>query len=232
LDQSSEIRDPENPAKVESPHRSLRFDDIGFRYEGGKSVIENVSLDIPFGSTIAVVGSNGSGKSTLIDGVDIRDMRVDDIRGRIAMVNQQTELFKDSVAYNIRYGKPDATDEEVEEVARRAHAHDFITTALPQGYETNVGRNGGQLSGGQRQRIALARALLCKPEILILDEATSQIDMQSEQAIRESLAEMRGECTTIIITHREKLLELADRVFEVVDGRLVERPALVHSNAA
>ena len=140
--------------------------------------------------------------------------------------SQQTELFNESVAYNIRYGNPAASDEDVERVSRAAHAHEFISTILEQGYETRVGQNGNRLSGGQRQRIALARALLCDPEVLILDEATSQIDMHSEQLIRESLAEHRGERTMIIITHREKLLELADVVYEVVAGKLVERPHL------
>ncbi len=158
-------------------------------------------------------------------------MKVEDVRQRIALVTQHTELFNESVAYNIRYGKPDATDEEVYAAADAAHATEFITSVLPEGFETNCGQNGGRLSGGQRQRIALARALLCNPEILILDEATSQIDMQSEQLIRESLAEHRGERTMIIITHREKLLELADSVYEVVEGELVPRPGLLSSAA-
>jgi subfamily B ATP-binding cassette protein MsbA len=147
-------------------------------------------------------------------------------------VNQHTELFNETVAYNIRYGTPEATDEEVERVARQAHAHEFISTALADGYQTVVGQNGNRLSGGQRQRIALARALLCDPEILILDEATSQIDMQSEQLIRESLEEHLGQRTLIIITHREKLLELADRVFEMKYGQLVEIESNVRRNVA
>lgn len=247
LDRCSEIRDPEVPKTTSTPHSTLQIDGVSFAYHPGQNVIDDVALQIPFGSTIAIIGSNGSGKSTLInllcrfydptagrlamDGIDYRDMRVADVRSRIAMVNQQTELFNDSVTYNIRYGSPEATDEQVEAAAQRAHAHEFISTMLHAGYETRVGRNGSSLSGGQRQRIALARALLCNPEILILDEATSQIDMQSEQLIRDSLANLRGERTTIIITHREKLLELADRVFEMVEGRLVERPHLLHRAA-
>ncbi|MEZ6138569.1 MAG: ABC transporter ATP-binding protein [Pirellulaceae bacterium] len=247
LDHASEIRDPEQPQSTTCPHRVLNIDAVTFGYQAGQDIIKDVSMDIPFGTTVAIVGSNGSGKSTLInmlcrfydpcqgrmafDGVDFRDMKVSDVRSRIAMVNQQTELFNETVAYNIRYGTPNASDEQVEAAARQAHAHEFITGVLSEGYETKVGRNGSRLSGGQRQRISLARALLCDPEILILDEATSQIDMQSEQLIRESLAEQRGERTMIIITHREKLLELADRVFEVVDGRLVECPHLIRSAA-
>lgn len=243
LDHSSQITDPVEPVELARPHRNLQINQASFTYNNsGQRVLDNISLDIPFGSTVAIIGSNGSGKSTLInllcrfydptsgniafDGVDYRDLRVEDVRSRFALVNQQTEMFNESVAYNIRYGKPEASDQDVERVSRVAHAHDFITTTLDQGYETKVGQNGNRLSGGQRQRIALARALLCDPEVLILDEATSQIDMQSEQLIRESLAENRGQRTLIIITHREKLLELADVVYEVVEGRLVERPHL------
>lgn len=248
LDHASSIVDPVEPTELARPHRNLQIHDASFTYSNsGQRVIDSVSLEIPFGSTVAIIGSNGSGKSTLInllcrfydpssgsiafDDVDYRELRVDDVRSRFALVNQQTEMFNESVAYNIRYGNPDASDAEVERVARAAHAHEFIVTVLEQGYQTKVGQNGNRLSGGQRQRIALARALLCDPEVLILDEATSQIDMLSEQLIRESLAENRGERTMIIITHREKLLELADVVYEVVEGRLVERPHLA-ANAA
>jgi ATP-binding cassette, subfamily B, bacterial MsbA len=244
LDHHSQIIDPVEPAQLAKPHKELRINAVSFGYaNSSQKVIDDVSLTIPFGTTVAIVGSNGSGKSTLInllcrfydpksgniqfDGIDYRDLAVEDVRSRFALVNQQTELFNQSVAYNIRYGQPQATDEEVEQVARASHAHEFISGVLDQGYQTRVGQNGNRLSGGQRQRIALARALLCNPEVLILDEATSQIDMHSEQLIRESLAEHRGERTMIIITHREKLLELADVIYEVVDGRLIERPQLL-----
>ncbi|MEO8268338.1 MAG: ABC transporter ATP-binding protein [Aureliella sp.] len=242
LDGTSNIADPDKPQSVSRPHQSLTINQASFGYSAEQTIIHDVTMQIPFGSTVAIVGSNGSGKSTLInllfrfydpqsgniqfDNVDYKDMLVEDVRSRFALVNQQTELFNETVAYNIRYGNPDASDAEIERVARAAHAHEFISTVLEQGYQTKVGQNGNRLSGGQRQRIALARALLCDPEVLILDEATSQIDMQSEQLIRESLAEHRGERTMIIITHREKLLELADVVYEVVDGRLIERPHL------
>lgn len=248
LDHASAIIDPVEPSELARPHRKLQIDHASFTYQNsGQRVINQISLEIPFGSTVAIVGSNGSGKSTLInllcrfydpssgsiafDDVDYRDLRVDDVRSRFALVNQQTEMFNETVAYNIRYGNPQASDEEVERVSRAAHAHEFITSVLDQGYQTKVGQNGNRLSGGQRQRIALARALLCNPEVLILDEATSQIDMQSEQLIRESLAEHRGERTMIIITHREKLLELADVVYEMVDGQLVERANLLSKAA-
>ncbi len=243
LDHASTVVDTVQPQALPRPHHTLAINAACFTYaNSGQKVIDDISLSIPYGSTVAIVGSNGSGKSTLInllcrfydpssgniqfDGIDYRDLRIDDVRSRFALVNQQTELFNESVAYNIRYGNPAASDEDVERVSRAAHAHEFISTILEQGYETRVGQNGNRLSGGQRQRIALARALLCDPEVLILDEATSQIDMHSEQLIRESLAEHRGERTMIIITHREKLLELADVVYEVVAGKLVERPHL------
>lgn len=239
LDQPANVLEPESPREPATPHRVLRLDNVRFGYDKKSNVLAGVSLDIPFGSTIAIVGQNGAGKSTLLhllsrfydpvsgairfDDVDFREMRIADVRERIALVNQHTELFNNTVAYNIRYGRMDATDEEVQLAAQQAHAHDFITHVLSDGYETVVGANGTKLSGGQRQRIALARALLCDPEILILDEGTSHIDMKSEQMIRESLRKHRGERTMIIITHREKLLDLADAVYEVVDGHLVER---------
>jgi ATP-binding cassette subfamily B protein/subfamily B ATP-binding cassette protein MsbA len=188
------------------------------------------------GTTIALVGHNGSGKSTLVnllcrfydpqqgaltlDGVDLRAMRIKDLRRRIAIVTQNTELFNESVAFNVRYGSMQASDEQVIAAAKEAHAHEFITEVLDAGYDTVVGQNGQRLSGGQRQRIALARAILRDPEILILDECTSQIDMQSEQLIRESLSAHRGKRTMIIITHREALLDLADRIYEVREGKL------------
>ncbi len=236
LDSKSTIRDPQQPRDLTVPHRELQLRNVTFGYRDDQTLLNDVSLTIPFGSTVAIVGHNGSGKSTLInllcrfydpcggslalDGVDLRELRIEDLRKRIALVTQHTELFNQSVAFNIRYGTMEATDDQVVGAARQAHAHEFINSALHQGYESNVGQNGQRLSGGQRQRIALARALLRNPEILILDEATSQIDMHSEQLIRESLAAHRGQRTMIIITHREALLELADYTYEVRDGKL------------
>ncbi len=238
IDQPSAIRDPETPKALPKRHQLLTLKNVDFGYRADHVILHDVSLQIPFGKTVAIVGHNGSGKSTLInllcrfydplagsismDGVEFREATVSDIRSKIALVNQQTELFNDSVSYNIRYGNQDASTDEVRQAAEEAHAAEFIETALSAKYDTVVGVNGQKLSGGQRQRIALARALLRDPEILILDEATSQIDMRSEQLIRQSLAEHRGKRTMIIITHREKLLELADVIYEVQDGRLVE----------
>lgn len=235
LDRQNAITDPKQPVQVNTPHRNINIQNISFGYHFEQRVIRDVSLQIPFGSTIAIVGANGSGKSTLInllcrfydplegsislDDVDLRHMLIGDLRSRIALVTQQTELFNDTVRYNIRYGSLSASDEAVERAAREAHAHEFIQSALPHGYDTRVGQSGHRLSGGQRQRIALARAILRNPEILILDECTSQIDMRSEELIRDSLSAHRGKRTLIIITHREALLELADIVYEVHDGK-------------
>jgi ATP-binding cassette subfamily B protein/subfamily B ATP-binding cassette protein MsbA len=154
-----------------------------------------------------------------LGGVDLKQLKLDDLRRRIALVTQHTELFNETISYNIAYGTPGATQEAIEEASRQAHAHEFIVGQLAEGYQTRVGHNGQRLSGGQRQRIALARALLRDPEILILDEATSQIDMHSEALIRDSLSHHLGRRTMIIITHREKLLDLADVVYEVKDGQ-------------
>jgi ATP-binding cassette, subfamily B, bacterial MsbA len=239
LDQPIAIQDPVAPVQAASPHRMLSLKQVTFGYDPNQPILKDVDLEIPFGTTVAIVGQNGCGKSTLIqllcrffdpqagsiqlDGLDLREMRIADLRCRIALVNQQTELFNDTVAYNIRYGSPESSDAEVRIAAESAQAAEFIEQTLPDGYLTEVGTNGHRLSGGQRQRLALARALLRNPEILILDEATSQIDMQSEQLIRHSLSSHCGKRTVIIITHREKLLELADMVLEVQGGRLVPR---------
>ena len=245
LDQKNRIVDPVEPKSVAHPHKLLKLDNIVFGYRPDHTVLQGVSLEIPFGSTVAIVGSNGSGKSTMIsllcrfydpqggdvtlDGVGLREMRVSDVRQRIALVTQQTELFNSTIMYNILYGSPSATEADAMAAAQAAQAHEFIEQ-LPDGYRTMVGQGGHRLSGGQRQRIALARALLRDPEILILDECTSQIDMHSERLIRSSLRKHRGRRTMIIITHREALLELADRVYEVDCGQL--RPADLEKLAA
>ncbi len=236
LDHPPGLVEPESPKTLATPHREIQLDSVGFAYAPECPVLTDVSLRIPFGKTIAIVGANGSGKSTLIqllcrfydpvagsvklDDIDYRELALVDIRKRIALVSQHTELFNRTVLENIRYGSPNATREEAIEAAKLAHAHEFILTALENGYDTVVGQGGQRLSGGQRQRIAMARAILRKPEVLILDESTSQIDMASELLVRESLAEMKGQCTIIIITHREALAALADETYEVRHGRL------------
>jgi ATP-binding cassette subfamily B protein/subfamily B ATP-binding cassette protein MsbA len=229
---------PAEPKTLLGRHHQLSLKNVSFHYHPNQPVLSNVSLEIPFGKTVALLGSNGSGKSTLIqllcryydpvagsiqlDDVDLRDLALSDIRQRMTLVSQNTELFNRSVFENIKYGSPDATKDEVELAARLAHAHEFITNSLSEGYETIVGQAGQKLSGGQRQRIALARAILRKPEILILDESTSQIDMASEIQIRETLQAMKGQMTILIITHREALIALADEVYSMQSGVLVE----------
>ena len=240
LDQASRLTDPAVPQTVASPHREIRLDHVSFSYDGIDTVLRDVNVAIRFGERVAIVGPNGGGKSTLVnlicrfydptqgrvllDGVAYTDLALRDLRGRIAMVTQQTELFNESIYYNIRYGRWDATDAEIEEAARKAHAHDFIAD-FPEGYRTMVGPNGFRLSGGQRQRIALARAFLRGAEILVLDEATSQIDVESERLIHEALARYVENRTVIMITHRASTLALADSIIEVEHGTVTKRPA-------
>ena len=238
MDREPTIVDPATPRAVCRPHRELTLEQVAFQYQANQPVLNNIDLSIQFGETIAIVGPNGCGKSTLInliprfydpvegtlrlDGIDLREMQIRDIRTRIGLVTQQTHLFDDSVLNNIRYGTPRASDDEVIEAAKKAHADRFIVEKLTDGYATLVGQNGGRLSGGQRQRIALARAILRNPEILILDEATSQIDLESEQLIHRVLKEFVRGRTTILITHRLSTLTLADRIVVMDAGTIVD----------
>jgi ATP-binding cassette subfamily B protein/subfamily B ATP-binding cassette protein MsbA len=230
LDTPSKLVDAAHPRPVASPHREIRLENVSFGYDGADTVLREVSLSIPFGERVAIVGPNGGGKSTLVNVIcrfyDPTEGRVllADLRGRLAIVTQQTELFNESILYNIRYGRWDASEEEIEAAARKAHAHDFIAD-FPDGYRTMVGPNGFRLSGGQRQRIALARAFLRDAEILVLDEATSQIDVESERLIHEALARYVENRTVIMITHRASTLSLADAIIEVDHGRVTKRPA-------
>ena len=240
LDTPSKLVDAAHPRPVASPHREIRLENVSFGYDGADTVLREVSLSIPFGERVAIVGPNGGGKSTLVnvicrfydptegrvllDDVPLTEIALADLRGRLAIVTQQTELFNESILYNIRYGRWDATEEEIEAAARKAHAHDFIAD-FPEGYRTMVGPNGFRLSGGQRQRIALARAFLRDAEILVLDEATSQIDVESERLIHEALARYVENRTVIMITHRASTLSLADAIIEVDHGRVTKRPA-------
>jgi ATP-binding cassette subfamily B protein/subfamily B ATP-binding cassette protein MsbA len=217
---------------------TLVFDRVTFGYQPGQKVIEDINLRIQFGETIAIVGPNGCGKSTLasliprfydpafgsikLDGRDLREVKLAELRGQIGIVSQETVLFDETVLSNIRYGSPWATREQAIEAARQAHAHKFIETKLDHGYETMVGPQGGRLSGGQRQRIALARAILRNPSILILDEATSQIDLESEQLIHRALEQFVQNRTAVIITHRLATLDLADRIVVMQAGRILD----------
>ena len=238
LDRQPQVREPKQPVPFHRHHRDLVFENVGFAYQPGKPVLEEVNLRIAFGETIALVGPNGCGKSTLanliprfadptagvvkLDGVPLPDMRIRDLRRQIGLVTQETMLFDDTIFNNIRYGAPEATRQQVIEAAKRAHAHRFIEHELPNGYETSAGALGNCLSGGQRQRIALARAILRDPPILILDEATSQVDLESEQAIQQVLEQFTQGRTTIVITHRLAVLSLADRIVVMQAGRIVD----------
>lgn len=231
------IREPDAPVSISHPHRQLIFQNTHFHYQPGELVLKDIQLTINYGETVAFLGPNGCGKSTLvnlvlrfydptqgkllIDGVDLREMSLKDLRRRIGLVTQETLLFDETVLDNIRYGSPDATEEQAIEAAKRAHAHAFITEVLEQGYRTVVGPGGGRLSGGQRQRIAMARAILRDPEILILDEATSQIDIESEHLIHQALANFKQGRTTLLISHRLSTLSLADRIVVMDDGRIL-----------
>ena len=237
LDKQTQIVDPLEPKPLSKPHGHIKFQNVTFSYGGKHNVLKNINLTIPFGEHLAVVGPNGGGKSTLmnllcrffdpqqgavlIDNTSLKDLTLYDLRSRIAIVSQQSEFFNESILHNIRYGRWEATEEEVIEAAKKAKAHDFISE-FEQGYETPVGPNGQRLSGGQRQRIALARALLRNSEILILDEATNQIDVESEKLIHEALLEYGRGRTLIMITHRQSTLALATRIVQVDRGLLTE----------
>jgi len=238
LDRRPTIVDPSRPRALGRHHRELVFNGVHFHYQPSQRVLEDIHLTIAFGETIAIVGPNGCGKSTLanlvprffdpvkgsvrIDGIDLRDVRLRELREQIGLVTQETLLFDDTVFNNIRYGCPHSTREQVIHAAQQAHAHRFIEERLELGYETVVGSRGGLLSGGQRQRISLARAILRDPSLLILDEATSQIDLESEQVIQQVLEQFIRNRTTVIITHRMATLALADRIVVMEAGRILD----------
>ncbi|MFB2770897.1 ABC transporter ATP-binding protein [Pelatocladus sp. BLCC-F211] len=222
---------------VENVRGEVKFQNVTFNYQDRQAVIKNLSLDIPAGKTIAIVGSTGSGKSTLVklllrlyevqsgtitlDGIDIQNLQLRDLRRCMGLVSQDVFLFHGTVAENIAYGTFDATEQEIITAAKIAEAHDFIML-LPQGYETIVGERGQKLSGGQRQRIAIARAILKNPPILILDEATSAVDNETEAAIQKSLERITVNRTTIAIAHRLSTIRNADRIYVMEYGKFVE----------
>jgi ATP-binding cassette subfamily B protein/subfamily B ATP-binding cassette protein MsbA len=218
--------------------KEIRFEDVEFEYREGQPVVREFNVAAPGGSVIALVGRSGAGKTTvtdlvarfhdptkgriLVNGSDIRDFRLTTYRDLLAIVQQDTFLFDGSVRDNIAYGRHDATDGEVEDAARRANAHEFITR-LPEGYDTFIGERGVKLSGGQCQRLAIARAVLARPQILILDEATSNLDTESEQLIQASMAALLAGRTTFVIAHRLSTVRRADLILLMEDGRIVER---------
>ena len=238
LKAENNIKEKPDPLPLGTFEDRIEFQDVSFRYEDGKEVLRHISLTVPKGKTIALVGQSGSGKSTLvdlipryhdvtsgrilIDGKDIRDVRVKDLRSLIGNVNQEAILFNDTIFNNIAFGVEGATMEQVIAAARIANAHEFIMEK-EDGYNTNIGDRGNKLSGGQRQRISIARAILKNPPILILDEATSALDTESERIVQEALDRLMASRTTIAIAHRLSTIKNADEICVLHDGEIVER---------
>ncbi|NIK61192.1 ABC transporter ATP-binding protein [Kribbella shirazensis] len=243
LNETPDVPEPIKPAKPGPAHGHLELRNVRFEYVDGVPVLPGLQLDVPAGQTLALVGTTGAGKTTiaklvarfydptsghvLLDGVDLRDLSEDDLRSRVVMVTQENFLFTGSVADNIRFGKPDATMEEVVEAAKVIGAHDFIM-ALPNGYETAVEKRGSRLSAGQRQLVAFARAFLADPAVLILDEATSSLDIPSERLIQRALRTILADRTAIVIAHRLSTVETADRVLVLEYGQIIEDGAPDH----
>jgi len=231
---------PDRPDARDAPGivREVRFDGVEFEYREGRPVVRDFNVVVPGGSVVALVGRSGAGKTTvtdlvarfhdptkgriLLNGDDIRDLRLRTYRSLLALVQQDVFLFDGSVRDNIAYGRHEATDAEVEDAARRANAHEFIDR-LPERYETFVGERGVKLSGGQQQRLAIARAILASPQILILDEATSNLDTESEQLIQASMSTLLAGRTTFVIAHRLSTVRRANLILVMEEGCIVER---------
>lgn len=239
LDTQPDITNKPDAIALPQTKGEVVFENVSFQYENDASILEDVSFTAESGTMVAIVGPSGAGKSTIvnlvprfydvnggkitIDGHDIRDITLESLNEQIGIVPQETLLFAQSIADNIRYGKLDATQEEIESAAKAANAHHFIMDELPEGYQTMVGERGLKLSGGQRQRIALARAILKDPRILILDEATSSLDSESERLIQEALERLMRGRTSFVIAHRLSTITNADKILVLNNGRLVEQ---------
>jgi ABC-type transport system involved in Fe-S cluster assembly fused permease/ATPase subunit len=238
LDENREIEDRPGAVPLPAGRATIRFDRVGFSYESRRTILQDVSFEVPAGGKVAVVGPSGAGKSTLarllyrfydvnegavrVNGMDIRDATQASLRAAIGIVPQDTVLFNDTIYYNIHYGRPGASREEVIAAAQAAHIHDFISS-LPDGYESMVGERGLKLSGGEKQRVAIARAILKDPRILIFDEATSALDSKSEKSIQAELNRIARGHTTLVIAHRLSTVMDADQILVMDQGRIVER---------
>lgn len=238
LEEAPKVRQAKKPVALEHCRGEIQFTDVDFRYhESGPSIMENLSLHIPAGQTVAVVGRTGAGKSTLVkllarfydvtsgsltlDGVELKELAEADHHRHVAMVTQEAFLFSGSIRDNIALSRPEATDAEVIAAAEAVGAHEFIMN-LPEGYETDVNKRGGRISAGQRQLVSFARAFLANPAVLILDEATSSLDLPSEQLVQQGLERLLGGQTALIIAHRLSTVAIADRVLVVDEGQIVE----------
>ena len=238
LDVPSEIVDKPNATPLAVDGATVRFEDVYFHYDPDRPILKGISFEVPAGHTVALVGPSGAGKSTIsrllfrfydvtggritIDGQDLRDVTQESLRNAIGMVPQDTVLFNDTIAYNISYGRPDASEEEMHAAARTAQIGDFIAS-LPQGYNTEVGERGLKLSGGEKQRVAIARTVLKAPPILVLDEATSALDIHTEREIQAALDRVSANRTTLVIAHRLSTIVNADEIIVLDDGLIVER---------
>lgn len=238
LNAENNIREAENAQSIENLEHGIALKDVSFSYSEGREILHHINLTVKKGQTLALVGQSGSGKSTLvdlipryhdvsegrieIDGKDIRQLSIRSLRGLIGNVNQEAILFNDTIRNNIAFGKDGATQEEIEQAARIANAHEFIME-MEYGYDTNVGDRGCRLSGGQRQRISIARAILKNPPILILDEATSALDTESERLVQDALERLMATRTTIAIAHRLSTIKHADEICVLHEGEIVER---------
>lgn len=238
LEVEEEVKDKPDATALSVLQGAIRFNNVSFAYDPSRPILRNVSFEVPSGKTIAIVGPSGAGKSTIsrllyrfydvqqgsvtIDGQDIRDVTQVSLRHAIGMVPQDTVLFNDTIAYNIRYGRPSATEEEVERAAKLAQIDRFIQL-LPEGYQSMVGERGLKLSGGEKQRVAIARTILKAPPILILDEATSALDTATEQDIQQSLDVVSRDRTTLVIAHRLSTVISADEIIVLKDGQIAER---------